>query len=127
LCSHTIQKIHFISLPSFARRTNKTALLKAQISLSGAKLSRVGRSRNWQLQANFEQLHRISIFIEEEQEHTWTWLLRLFKSNFQVLTHNELLDIADSLKDLTLYSLMAATDCTLAQARKVLDDLEMLG
>jgi type VI protein secretion system component VasK len=127
LCSHTIQKIHSISLPSFARRTNKTALLKAQISLSGAKLSRVGRSRNWQLQANFEQLHRISLFIEEEQEHTWTWLLRLFKSNFQVLTHNELLDIADALKDLTLSSLMAATDCTLAQARKVLDDLEMLG
>jgi type VI protein secretion system component VasK len=121
-----VSQVHIIKLPSFARRTNKTALLKAQISLSGAKLSRVGRSRNWQLQANFEQLHRVSLFIEEEQEHTWVWLLRLFKSNFQVLTHNELLDIADSLKDLTLSSLIAATDCTLAQARKVIDDLEVL-
>jgi hypothetical protein len=121
-----VSKVHIIKLPSFARRTNKTALLKAQISLSGAKLSRVGRSRNWQLQADFEQLRIIAMFIEQQQEHTWVWLLRLFKTNFQALTHNELLDIADSLKDLTLSSLIAATDCTLAQARKVIDDLEVL-
>jgi hypothetical protein len=121
-----MQKIHIISLPSFVRRTKKTALLKAQISLTDAKLSRIGRSRNWQLQANFAQLHRISAFIEQQQEQTWLWLLPLFKTSFQTLSHNELLNMAASIKNLTLASLMTVTDCTLVQARKIIDDLEML-
>jgi hypothetical protein len=121
-----MQYIHTITLPSFVRRSNKSALLKNKISLSGAKLSRLGRSRNWQLQASFEQLHIITEYIEQQQERSWLWIIDLLKNRYHNLSHNELLDIAASMKSLTISNLIATTDCTLAQARRIMDDLEIV-
>ena len=121
-----MQTIYTIKLPSFIRRTHKTSLLKARISNSGAKLSRVGRSRNWQLQANFDQLQNITTYIEQQQEQTWLWVQRLLNAKYWGFSHNDLLGIATSLKDLTTSKLISVTDCTIAQARKVIDELEEL-
>ena len=44
----------------------------------------------------------------------------------QSLSHDELLRIAKIKPDITVNQLMARTDCTIAEARKVIDELEWL-
>jgi len=121
-----VETIHTINLPSFLRRTLKAYALKAYIRKSGCELSRVGRSRNWQLKANFSQLQTIVSFIEHENEDSWLWLTKLLKKQYQHLSHDNLLTMAERMGNVTVATLMARTDCTLAQARKVLDELEGL-
>ena len=118
--------INTINLPSFLRRTMKAYALKAQIRHLGSDLSRIGRSRNWQLKANVNQLQSIVEFIEQSNEDSWLWLAALLKKHYQYLSHDNLLVLATRLDNITIVALMAHTDCTLAQARKVLDDLEGL-
>ncbi len=115
-----------ISLPSFLRRTLKAYLLKAFIRQLGCELSRIGRSRNWQLKANFSQLQAIIEYIEQEREESWVWLAKLLKKEYQHLTHDSLITFASRIENVTIAALIAQTDCTLAQARKVLDELEGL-
>ena len=116
--------IKTIKLPSFVRRSIKAQTLKMFIRQQGCQLSRIGRSRNWQLKANFIQLQAIVAFIEQENEASWLWLEKCLKNEYQNLSHAELVKLASRLKNLTIAALMAQTDCTLAQARKVLDELE---
>ena len=116
-----------INLPAFVRRTIKAYALKAHIRQLGCDLSRIGRSRNWQLKANFSQIQALVKLIEQEQEESWLWLGKLLKREYQHLNHDNLLALAIRLDNLTVTALMALTDCTLAQARKVLDELEGLG
>ena len=104
----------------------KAYALKAQIRHLGSDLSRIGRSRNWQLKANVNQLQSIVEFIEQSNEDSWLWLAALLKKHYQYLSHDNLLVLATRLDNITIVALMAHTDCTLAQARKVLDDLEGL-
>ncbi|GAW94774.1 MULTISPECIES: ribosome recycling factor family protein [Colwellia] len=118
--------INSISLPSFLRRTMKAYILKAHIRQLGGELSRIGRSRNWQLKANFNQLQAIVEFIEQEHEDSWLWLAKLLRKEYKYLSHENLLQLAARLDQVTVTALMAQTDCTLAQARKVLDELEQL-
>ncbi|WP_157465808.1 ribosome recycling factor family protein [Colwellia sp. TT2012] len=118
--------INSISLPSFLRRTMKAYLLKAHIRQLGGELSRIGRSRNWQLKANFSQLQAIVEFIEQEHEDSWLWLAKLLRKEYKYLSHENLLQLAARLDQVTITALMAQTDCTLLQARKVLDELEQL-
>lgn len=115
-----------ISLPSFLRRTLKAYLLKAHIRQLGCDLSRIGRSRNWQIKANFSQLQTIIDYIEHEHEESWLWLAKLLKKEYQHLTHDNLITFASRIENVTIAALIAQTDCTLVQARKVLDELEGL-
>ncbi|MBL4942046.1 MAG: hypothetical protein JKY81_10330 [Colwellia sp.] len=119
-------KINVITLPSFLRRTMKAYTLKAHIRQQGCDLHRIGRSRHWQLKANFEQLQAIIAFIEQSDEPSWLWLTALLKSQYRHLSQNELLKIASMLAEVTVSALMAKTDCTIAQARQIIDKLEGL-
>ena len=118
--------VNTITLPSFLRRTMKAYALKAHIRLIGCDLSRIGRSRNWQLKANTSQLQLIVEYINNEQEESWLWLAKLLQSKYQHLSHENLLALAKRQETITISSLMTLTDCTLVQARRVLDELEGL-
>lgn len=118
--------INTITLPSFLRRTMKAYVLKAHIRQVGCELRRIGRSRNWLLKANTAQLQLIVKFIEDQQEASWLWLAKLLQKEYQHLSYENLLALAKRQNNITVASLMAMTDCTLAQARKVLDELEGL-
>ncbi len=104
----------------------KAYALKAHIRYLGCDLSRIGRSRNWQLKANFDQLQRIIEFIEHNDQKSWLWLAKLLKNEYLHLSHDNLLVLATRMESVTITALIAKTDCTLAQARKVLDELEGL-
>lgn len=119
-----MEQINTISLPSFLRRTMKAYALKAHIRQLGGNLNRIGRSRNWQLKANFSQIQSIVEYVEQENEDSWLWLAKLLKKEYQHLNHESLLALATRIDNITIANLMAHTDCTLAQARKVLDELE---
>lgn len=121
-----MEKTNTITLPSFLRRTMKAYALKAYIRHQGCDLHRIGRSRNWQLKANFEQLQTIIAFVELENEPSWLWLAKLLRNEYKHLTHDELLRIASTLEDITINALIARTDCTIAQARTIIDELEGL-
>ncbi|WP_019029393.1 ribosome recycling factor family protein [Colwellia piezophila] len=118
--------INTINLPAFIRRTMKAYALKAHIRQLGCELSRIGRSRNWQLKANFSQLQAIVEFIEHEHEDSWLWLAKLLRKEYKFLSYENILAVATRMDQVTVTALMAKTDCTLAQARKVLDALEGL-
>ena len=121
-----MEKINTITLPSFLRRTMKAYALKAHIRQQGCELNRIGRSRNWLLKANFDQLQEIIAFIELTGEPSWMWLTKLLRSEYQYLSHDELLRIASTIEKVTISALIARSDCTIAQARQVIDELEGL-
>ncbi len=121
-----LNKINTITLPSFLRKAMKAYALKALIRQQGCELQRIGRSRNWQLKANFEQIQIIIQLIEASDESSWSWLAKLLRKEYQHLTHDELLTIAGALNEVTVSALIARTDCTIAQARKAIDQLEGL-
>ena len=77
-----MEKINTITLPSFLRRTMKAYALKAHMRQQGCELNRIGRSRNWLLKANFDQLQEIITFIELTSEPSWMWLTKLLKSQY---------------------------------------------
>lgn len=104
----------------------KAYALKAFIRQQGCELHRIGRSRNWLLKANFEQLQTIINFIDKSGEPTWLWLSKLLKSQYQHLSHDELIRIASMLTEVTISALIAKSNCTIAQARRVIDELEGL-
>ncbi len=116
--------INTITLPSFLRRAMKAYALKAKIREVGCELNRIGRSRNWQLKANITQIQAIVSFIEQEDESSWLWLAKLLRREYQHVNHDALLILAKQQRVITIASLMAQTDCTIAQARKVIDELE---
>ena len=113
-----------ITLPSFLRKTLKAYALKAEIRALGCELHRIGRSRNWQLKASFEQIEAIIVFIEQSEEKSWYWLANHLRKQYQMLSHDCLLKIAKQKPGITVNELMARTDCTIAQARQIIDELE---
>jgi hypothetical protein len=115
-----------ITLPAFLRRTVKAYALKAMMKEQGCILQRQGRSRNWSLTANTEQLQAIVIFIETNDEVSWLWLAKHLKQQYLHFSHASLISLAKQQNILTISKLMTLTDCTIAQARKVIDELEML-
>lgn len=104
----------------------KAYALKTLIREQGCDLQRIGRSRNWQLKANFEQIQAVIHLIELSNEPSWEWLALKLNKEYQDLSHEELISLANKLEGVTVNSLMAKTDCTIAQARKVMDELEGL-
>lgn len=104
----------------------KAYALKAYIRQLDCELRRIGRSRNWLLKANTSQLQLIVEYIHQENEASWLWLAKLLQKEYQHLSHDNLLALATRQDHITVASLMALTDCTVAQARKVLDEIEGL-
>ncbi len=60
----------------------KAYALKSAIRAQGCELQRIGRSRNWQLKANFEQLQAIVDFIETQDEASWLWIAKQLKKQY---------------------------------------------
>jgi len=121
-----VEKTNVITLPSFLRRVMKAYAIKAYIRQQGCELNRIGRSRNWQLKANFTQLQAIITFIDLSGEESWLWLTKLLRCQYQHLSHAELIKVAATLEEVTLSALISRTDCTIAQARQIIDELEGL-
>ncbi|WP_448564375.1 ribosome recycling factor family protein [Thalassotalea ganghwensis] len=117
-------KVTQIVLPSFLRRILKAYALKAEIRAQGCELQRIGRSRNWLLKATNEQLIAIIDIIETANEDSWLWLGKLLRTHQESFSHQQLLAIAQKRPTITVTELMHVTNCTLAQARRVLDELE---
>lgn len=115
-----------ITLPSFLRKTMKAYALKSEIRGLGCELSRVGRSRNWILKATISQVQDIIELIEASGEESWQWLAKLLKKQRESLTYDELMYIAQQNQGITVNQLVALTDCTSAQARRVIDEIEFM-
>jgi hypothetical protein len=113
-----------ITLPSFLRRVMKAYILKAHIRSVGCDLHRIGRSRNWQLKVLLEKIPFIIEKIEQDNEASWAWVIKQLKKQNELLSHEELVSIAKRKPDITLNELLNRTDCTIAQARRVIDELE---
>ena len=113
-----------IALNSFVRRTAKSDGLKQLIKSTGAVLVRKGRSRNWSLKANSQQLISLIQVIEESGEEGWFWVAKKVIEIKPHLSHEELLEVARGDSEITVTRLMAMTDCKLLEARKVIDQLE---
>ncbi|MDP2559888.1 ribosome recycling factor family protein [Psychrobium sp. 1_MG-2023] len=111
-------------LRAFLRKCFDSYLLKAIIRDSGAHLSRKGRSRDWILIADAQQMQSIVSQIEQAQQPSWQWLVKLLKEQRMQLTHNELVNLVKRNPAISTNQLIGLTDCTLAQARAALDEVE---
>ena len=116
--------IPYITLPSFLRRVLKAYALKSLIRAQGCELNRIGRSRNWQLKATFEQLEQTVYLIEQSEEVSWQWVAVHISKQRKNLGLDMLLAIAQKKPGITISELMQRTDCTIAEARKVIDILQ---
>lgn len=114
----------YITLPSFIRRVDKTNHLKNLFREQGCELKRIGRSRHWQLDASFAQIEATIKAIEASTEPSWQWLVTHLSKQHKDLAFDMLLSIAEKKPAITVSELMQRTDCTIAQARKVIDTLE---
>jgi len=121
---NTALKATKITLPSFLRRVMKAYAIKANIRIVGCELSRIGRSRNWQLTATPEQILAIINMIEESNEDSWLWVAKKLKQDGQHFSHSLLVNLAKRNVGITINELMAKTDCTIAEARIVIDEIE---
>jgi hypothetical protein len=115
-----------IILNSFLRKSLKAFALKALVRSSGAELNRIGRSRHWQLIASNTQLNEIINLISESEEPSWQWLAKYLQTQKQQLTHQELLALVKRNKGISVNELVAKTDCSIAMARQVIDELEWM-
>ena len=113
-----------VALNSFVRKSPNSDALKKLIKSTGATLTRKGRSRHWYLQANTPQLLLIIELIHQSGEEAWFWVPKKILENKPNLSHDELLEYARLHAEITVTKLMAATDCKLIEARKVIDELE---
>lgn len=104
----------------------KAYALKAEIRKLGCTLQRKGRSRHWILSATFEQLEQVVEFVSTSEEPTWQWVAKYISEQKKNLSHHELFNIAKKQSGISINQLMARTDCTIAEARLVIDELEDL-
>lgn len=87
-------------------------------------MSRKGRSRTWYLQANNRQILDIIALIQQSREASWLWVAKCLGAYKRPLRDHELLVLVSKNPGITVNQLMAESDCSLAQARKVLDQFE---
>lgn len=113
-----------ITLNGLARRTSNTEQLKACIRSTGAQLTRKGRSRVWLLVADNSQIKQISDFIYQSGEDSWFWIPKKINEAKPQLSMDELREVAREHMGITVSQLTSLTDCTLAEARIVLDEIE---
>ena len=113
-----------VTLNSFVRKTQNSDVLKIQLRSTGAQLTRNGRSRNWMLKANHQQILDIIQLVNLSGEDSWLWLVKKLSEHKRQLSHEELLKLARQNPKITVTELMSVSDCKLVEARKVLDQLE---
>ena len=113
-----------VTLSGFVKRTLNTDALKVAIKSTGAKLTRKGRSRNWVLQADTEQVHQIIDLTSDAGEDSWLWIAKKIYECRPKLGRDELRKIAQQDSSMTVTQLTALTDCTLVDARTILDEIE---
>jgi hypothetical protein len=113
-----------IVLNSLIRRVQNADSFKILVKSVGAKLVRKGRSRNWLLFITQEQIPKLIDEIHLSREQSWYWVAKLLAQKRQALTETEILALARIQSSITVNELMAKTDCTLSEARKVIDQLE---
>lgn len=121
-----MSKQAIVNLPSFLRRVMKAYALKAHIRACGGDLHRIGRSRNWQLKIERYKMIEVVGLIETSDEKSWLWLAKLLRQQNEHLSHEEILDIANRNTGITINELVIKTDCTIAEARKIIDEIEDL-
>ena len=80
----------------------------------------------WLLTAQLGVVHGGTRFIDNASEPSWAWLSKLLNKQYQDLSHDELLRIGSMLTEITVGNLIAKSHCTIAQARRVIDELEGL-
>jgi Ribosome recycling factor len=117
------QKIS-ITLNSFVRRTSHTQALKNLIFGSGAQLKRKGRSRNWVMEVDSEQAIRLRNLIENSGEESWHWIEKSLTAHVPALTLPQINTIAQQHWPVTVTQLTTLTNCTIAEARAVIDGIE---
>jgi len=113
-----------IPLNSFVRRTDDTNRLKAIILETGAALTRTGRSRNWQLSLTTMQAIALRRAIESANQNSWLWIANAIQDHSPILDTKALEGLAKQHWPLSVSALVALTDCTNAQARRVIDKIE---
>ena len=113
-----------ITLNSFVRRTDHTQALKNLIRNSGAQLQRKGRSRNWELEVSSEQAIQLRNAIEASREVTWHWIEKALTAHVPALTLSQVNTIAQQHWPVTVTQLTILTNCTMAEARAVIDSIE---
>ncbi|WP_185968068.1 ribosome recycling factor family protein [Thalassotalea sp. PS06] len=117
------QLIHIL-LPSFLRRVMRAYEIKAIIRDSGAELSRIGRSRNWRLSANRDQLTTLIHSLEQTEEVSWQWVLKKIKESRGQLTEKELVNLVSRNPGISVKELVVLANCTIAEARSAIDIYE---
>jgi len=122
-----VPKQAIVTLPSFLRRVMKAYAIKAHIRACGGDLHRIGRSRNWQLKIDRHRMIEVVQLVESADEPSWLWLAKLLRQQNENLSFEEILDIGKRNSGITVNELVLKTDCTIAEARKVIDKLEGLG
>ena len=113
-----------IILNGFVKRTMNTEILKQGIKSTGATLSRKGRSRNWLLQADHNQIREITDFIYQADESSWLWLAKKINDEKPQLNSDELRIIIRQNPTMSVGQLVSLTDCSLSEVRKALDEVE---
>jgi len=113
-----------IQLNSFVRRIKQANELKALIKSSGAKLSRKGRSRHWQLQGTWQHFETIIEQAQLTEEPSWQWVIETLKNYQPKPQLTDLVNIIRNNPNITQQQLISQTDCTLVEARKAFDVVE---
>ncbi|WNC67545.1 ribosome recycling factor family protein [Thalassotalea nanhaiensis] len=116
--------VHHILLPSFLRRAMRAFELKALVRQSGCELNRIGRSRNWRLTADREQMTKIIELVRNSEEETWQWLVKLIEKERGSFTHTEILNLVKRNPGISVTELVVLANCTIAEARTAIDEFE---
>lgn len=98
--------------------------LKALVRTSGCELTRIGRSRNWRLTADREQMTEIIELVRNSEEETWQWLVKLIEKERGSFTHAEILNLVERNPGISVTELVILANCTLAEARTAIDEYE---
>ena len=111
-----------VIIRAMAGRTVNTFALKTLIRDTGAVLARKGRSSTWLLFADTAQMRQIVTDIQQSDQPSWQWLAKLVGEKCNHYSYQELLNLVNRNPAITVNQLIAMTDCTIADARKVIDD-----
>ncbi|KZY67386.1 hypothetical protein, partial [Oleiphilus sp. HI0067] len=106
------------------RRVENAQDLKCLIKDQGVTLTRRGRSRNWTIELNTEQSINLQKSIESAKQESWLWVANLLKKQRPELNLKDLKTLAKEHWPISVNQLMRLTDCTSAQARLVIDEIE---
>lgn len=114
-----------IPLPSLIHRIGGESCkhAKATAAQHQCELKRIRRSRNWQITGASADLTTLLTALQAEQNQAFEYLINKLKSGLLALNDKpeskaeQLASLIKQQPDITLNELMAATNCTMAEAR----------